>query len=409
MAELINNREHRIETMASIIGGLHAGGDVDEVRAQLRDLVRSTDAAEIAAMEQVLISRGLPVEQVMAMCDLHAEVTSEILVERRPPELDDGHPVSVARAENRALGELVSACRAALERLGDDSRVRDDVASLHGRLTRIDVHYQRKEHLFFPVLERYGIDGPSTVMWARDDVARQLLAAFGEVLRDPDATVDGIVAAGREALDEIESMIFKEEQILLPMALQTFTDHDWDDLRGQLDEIGFAWIDRPVGLDSVTGADPAEAGLPEQPDPEGRIVDGGIRTPSGSLTNQQLLALFRALPVDLTFVDADDRVAYFTEGADRVFARPRAIVGRKVQQCHPPASVDVVERIVSDFRSGAADTCSFWIEHHDQFILIRYCAVRGDDGDYLGTLEITQDLTRERALTGERRLLDYES
>jgi DUF438 domain-containing protein len=137
-------------------------------------------------------------------------------------------------------------------------------------------------------------------------------------------------------------------------------------------------------------------------------LKGALVFPTGSLNLDQLGAIFRTLPVDLTFVDADDRVRFFTEGKKRVFVRPKAIIGRKVEHCHPPASVHIVEQIVSDFRSGRQDVAEFWIEVKGQFVHIRYFAVRDEKGTYLGTLEVTQDLTKERSLEGERRLLQYD-
>ncbi len=131
--------------------------------------------------------------------------------------------------------------------------------------------------------------------------------------------------------------------------------------------------------------------------------------PTGALTLDQLKGLFATLPVDLTFVDVDDRVRFFSEGKDRVFARPKATLGRLVQHCHPPSSVHVVERILADFRAGRQSVAEFWLDFKGRFVHVRYFAVRDEGGTYLGTLEVTQDLTRERSLRGERRLLQYES
>jgi DUF438 domain-containing protein len=133
-----------------------------------------------------------------------------------------------------------------------------------------------------------------------------------------------------------------------------------------------------------------------------------IQLSSGALTIEQLAAIFSSLPVDLTFVDAEDRVRFISEGPDRVFIRPRVILGRRVQDCHPSSSLESVERILSDFRSGKQDVADFWLEFKGRFVLIRYFALRGEDGAYMGTLEVTQDLTRERGLSGERRLLEYD-
>ncbi len=137
--------------------------------------------------------------------------------------------------------------------------------------------------------------------------------------------------------------------------------------------------------------------------------DGAIKFAAGSLTLEQLTAIFSTMPVDLTFVDTDDRVRFLSEGPNRVFIRPKVIIGRKVQDCHPSSSLSSVEQILSDFRSGTQDVADFWLEFKGRFVLVRYFALRDDNGAYMGTLEVTQDLTRERALTGERRLLSYDT
>jgi hypothetical protein len=139
------------------------------------------------------------------------------------------------------------------------------------------------------------------------------------------------------------------------------------------------------------------------------VTQGLVVLPTGAVSLEQLKAIFATLPVDITFVDAEDRVRFFSEGESRVFARPKAILGRLVQHCHPPSSVDVVERILADFRSGRQSVAEFWIDFKGRFAHIRYFALRDEKGTYLGTLEVTQDLTRERALQGERRLLQYEA
>jgi len=141
-------------------------------------------------------------------------------------------------------------------------------------------------------------------------------------------------------------------------------------------------------------------------DPDGASSDIQFRT--GHLSPDQLRAIFSTLPVDVTFVDADDRVAFYSEGPDRIFARSKAVIGRKVQNCHPPRSVHIVERILKDFREGRQNIAEFWLHFFGRFVHIRYFAVRGDDNRYLGTLEVTQDLTRLRTLDGERRLLQFE-
>jgi len=190
-------------------------------------------------------------------------------------------------------------------------------------------------------------------------------------------------------------MIYKEEQILLPMCLERFTADEWAEIWASSPRYGWCLVEPRQGYRPVD----SHAGQSASP--------GGVSLPTGTLALDQLMAIFATLPVDLTFVDADDRVAFFSEGPNRVFARSRAIIGRMVQNCHPRRSVEVVERILSDFREGRQSVAEFWIQFTGRFVHIRYFAVRAEDGRYLGTLEVTQDVGAIRGLEGERRLLEY--
>jgi uncharacterized protein len=244
------------------------------------------------------------------------------------------------------------------------------------------------------------------------------------------------------ALRAVEEMIFKEQRILLPMALENLTPAEWGEIWSQSPEFGYCLVDPQQGYDPAAATPelpaaaegrrirvpiaagpllappgatprPAASAAPALQEPAAaRPVPLGSRPlvfPTGSLSFTQLEAIFSTLPVDITFVDAEDRVRFFSEGRNRVFARPKVVIGRRVQHCHPPASVGMVDRILDDFRSGRQSVAEFWIDFRGRFVHIRYFAVRDDKDAYLGTLEVTQDLTRERALEGERRLLQYES
>jgi len=434
MSELIDNREKRIRTLKQVIQGLHEGEDPESVKSRLKSLVRECDASEIAAMEQQLIAEGVPVKQIMGMCDLHSQVVRDLLVERPHVPVEPGHPVDVFRRENTALHEKSEALRqcfadlttaAADDAVVDSDRLRQ-CRDLFNELMDVDKHYSRKENLLFPILERHGITGPSKVMWGKDDEVRDFLRGIGEALAEQESTVGEwkvvVETVAGPALDALEEMIRKEEKILLPMALQTLNESEWGEIWGQSPEIGWCLVDpeseyRPPGSQGPEipqrVADEAEReGIALNVIQPGaarpKPASGALVFPTGSLSLEQLKAIFRTLPVDLTFVDADDRVRFFTEGEKRIFVRPKAIIGRKIEHCHPPASVHVVEKIVGDFRSGRQDVAEFWIDHKGQFVHIRYFAVRDENGEYLGTLEVTQELTRERALEGERRLLQYD-
>jgi hypothetical protein len=410
MSEVIDNRARRIRVLKQIITRLHAGEAPETVKVQMKELVRETDHSEIVAMEQELIAEGMPVEEIQSMCDLHSQVTREVLVQLPPRAVAPGHPVDTFRRENNALRLVIARIRAVMQEiqaLPDGSPARSQLLKWRQALNElmdIDKHYQRKEHALFSKLERHGITGPSKVMWAKDDEVRRLLQGLHQALAEQDATAAEwkLVAAtaGETALAAVEEMIYKEENILLPMSQNTLTEEDWAEI----------WLASPkYGWCLVEPAD-------EYRPPESVVRAGlklpaseGVQLPTGTLSLEQLIGLFSTLPVDLTFVDADDRVAFYSEGPDHVFARSRAVLGRKVQHCHPPKSVNVVDRILDDFRAGRQGLAEFWLHFHGRFVHVRYLAVRDADCRYLGTLEVTQDLTRLRQLEGERRLLEYDT
>jgi DUF438 domain-containing protein len=408
MSEIIDNRARRIGALKDIIQHLHRGEAPDAVRAQLRDIVRQTDATEIMAMEQELISGGMPVEEVRSMCDLHSQVTRDVLVQLPAKPIVSGHPIDTFRRENAAIRQIAAKVRSTIAEIS----VQDETAccaeqlfSLRqsaNELMDVDKHYQRKEHALFPFLEKHGITGPSKVMWAKDDEIRALLKRFSQAAHDCCSTASEckrlIATSAIPAISAVEEMIFKEENILLPMSQQTLTENEWAEVWAASPRYGWCLVEPQEGYippQNVGAATPAVPG------------DGTIMMPTGHVTVEQLVSTLSTLPLDLTFVDADDRVAFFTEGPDRIFARSKAIIGRKVQHCHPPSSVDVVDRILNDFRAGTQDVAEFWIDFHGKFVHIRYFAVRDKEGKYLGTVELTQDIAPLRALQGERRLLAY--
>jgi DUF438 domain-containing protein len=408
MSELIDNRARRIATLKEIIQHLHKGGAPDTVTGQLREMVRQTNPSEIMAMEQELISGGMPVEEVRSMCDLHSQVTREVLIQLPASPIAPGHPVDTFRRENAAIRQVIAKFRKTIDEICalEDAHVcKGQLLQLRLRaneLMDIDKHYQRKEHALFSFLEKHGITGPSNVMWAKDDDIRAALKRLNQEAHECPATALACkklaAASALPVLGAVEEMIFKEENILLPMSLQALTENEWAEIWAASPRYGWCLIEPQEGYTPPKNVD---AGTPAVPS------EGTITMPTGHVTVEQLTAVLSTLPLDLTFVDADDRVAFFTEGPDRIFARSKAIIGRKVQHCHPPSSVDIVDRILDDFRSGRESVAEFWIDFHGKFVYIRYFAVRDKDGKYLGTVELTQDIAPLRGLTGERRLLQY--
>ncbi len=240
MSELIDNRARRIATLKEIIQHLHKGEPPDAVRVQLREMVRQTNPSEIMAMEQELISGGMPVEEVRSMCDLHSQVTREVLVQLPASPIAPGHPIDTFRRENEAIRQVVGKIRATLgelSALAPEQECKGLLLQLRqsaNELMDVDKHYQRKEHALFSFLEKHGITGPSKVMWAKDDDIRAALKRMNQEACDcPPVVAQCKKLAGESvlpALAAVEEMIFKEENILLPISQQTLTENEWAEI-----------------------------------------------------------------------------------------------------------------------------------------------------------------------------------
>ncbi len=394
-------RARRQETLKGLIRELHDGASVESVKSRFDELVRDIDAAEVAMMEQALIAEGMPVTEVQRLCDVHVTVFKESLESGEAPVLSPAHPVDAYLRENAVVATLTAALRADLDSLGADGDAITRIADGLARLSEVETHYRRKEMQLFPVLESHGVEGPTKVMWALDDDILAMLkqdranAAAGDV--------ESVAASLAETLQAVDDMVYKEEKILFPTALDVLVEAEWAAMAAGDAEIGYAWIEAP---DLPAGA--RTAAVRATPGPAQGPASTGAQLPltTGALTLEQIDLMLGVLPFDLSFVDEDDRVRFYSEG-DRIFPRSPSVIGREVRNCHPPASVDKVEEILAAFRAGEKDTAEFWIQMHTKFIHIRYFALRDAGGGYRGCLEVVQDATRIRALEGQRRIVDW--
>ncbi len=408
MSELIDNgARSRRELLKHLILQLHSGTAPEQVQKQLVRVLGQVPYGDVVEVEQELLRDGLPTEEVSRLCHLHGAALEGAIDVSAAPPAPAGHPAHTFQEENAALRrEIAGLARdaEALDAAAGGDAPRPALLAVRARLNAlmdVDKHYLRKEHLLFPYLEKHGITGPPKVMWAKHDEARGQLRAAVEALAAATATDEAKAAlalAVRPAAWAVADMIDREENILLPMSLDTLGELEWWEIARQSAEIGFCLVE------PADGWRPASA--PEAP-ADAATAGGRIRLPTGTLGVTELEAVLNALPVDATFVDADDRVRYFSHGRERVFARSRAVLGRKVQHCHPPSSVDTVDRILGAFRAGTKDRAAFWIPLRGRFVHIEYVALRDAAGAYLGCLEVTQDLTAKRALTGQQRLLSW--
>ena len=404
MSEYLQNDREKQEKLKTIIKRLHEGASVEEVKKDFAALIRNVSPEEISAMENALIQEGFPPEEIQALCDVHVSVFESTLKKHKSPKNMPGHPVRTYIDENKRAREILKSLKKKLGKLKTDKpdafgTFRDELKTFK----EIEKHFARKENQLFPYLERTGFEGPSKVMWGKHDEIREMMKSLETALDDGD--IAGIKAAYK-ALDKgVRNLLFMEEKILYPTASRRLSGEDWAEIQRGEPDIGYAWI-KPgalweagaVSLGSSAGRE--ESGAPSR--------DAGQEIPmqEGRLTREQLNLMLTNLPIDLTYVDENDKVRYYSAAADRIFPRSPGIIGRSVQNCHPPKSVHIVEQIVESFRNKEKDVAEFWINFEGRFVYIRYFPLY-KDGEYKGVVELSQDVTGIRKLEGERRLLDW--
>ncbi len=408
--DVLSDPEEKQAALKEIIKALHAGEDMAVLKQRFGQLISGVEASEIAKMEQALMDEGLPAEEIKRLCDLHVEIFKEALEEHDRPEPPMGHPIHTFMKENRASEKIMSETSMLMGRIGHPPRPeafqenRQALGSLIERLSEIDIHYTRKENQLFPMLEAHHFTGPSQVMWSIHDDIRAGLKQAREAFAK--SAPEGTLSPLKDAIQAIRDMIYKEEHILYPASLDMLSDQEWIKVKEGEADIGFAWVVPDTGWPEDIIKEPE--GVPPEPAEVLKDVAGALGLDTGRMTLEQINLMLTHLPVDLTFVDKNDRVAYYSEGPERIFPRSPAIIGREVRNCHPPKSVHLVNQILDAFKSGSRNTAEFWIELGGKFIYIRYFAVRDADGYYRGCLEVSQDLTQIRKLEGQQRLIDWE-
>lgn len=409
MSEHIDNSKFRKAKLKELILKLHQGEEEDDVRKELLLSLDKIPYGEVVEVEQELISEGLPEEEVLKLCDAHSAVLEGRVDLSSSKTVPDGHPIDIMIHENMALKKVSQEIMAELSTLENTKeenlgKIKNRLKGQFNQLMDVDKHYQRKEYLLFPYLEQAGITGPPKVMWGKHDEIREQLKGSLDILNAEDVSKEELVASGdlvmRPGAKGVAEMVTKEEEILFPMLMDTLSESDWYEVQKQSLEIGYCLYDPPIEW--------KPEGVESEALDEAQQEGGQIQLPSGSLTAEELMAILNTGPFDMTFVDKNDKVKYFTQGEERIFQRNRAILNRDVRHCHPPASAHIVDKILEDFKSGKENRAPFWIQLNGRFIHIEYFALKNNKGEYLGTLEVSQDLTEYRKLEGEQRILSYE-
>ena len=407
MSEMNENRK---KILKEIIMQLHAGIPPQQVKERFKQFLESVSSEEIAKIENELVKEGIQREEIQRLCDVHLAVFREQL-ETQKPEVPQQHPIGILLEEHKImlqLSEKLATITNKIKQTNDKSYVGDAIHQLEHIVRDFidsEKHYLREENVLFPIIEKHGITEPPAIMWMEHNQIREKkkqldnLVGKYNVIDFQDFKSQLVEASA--ALNEIlPNHFFKENNILFPTALKIVTSDEWADIRREFDEIGYCCFTPP----HLIATPIAEETKKE----EALTQEGTLQFETGSLSKDEIEAILNTLPIDISFVDANDTVKYFNKADKRIFVRTKAVIGRKVQLCHPQKSVHIVNKILETFKTGKKDVAEFWITMNNRLIHIRYFAVRDKNGKYLGTMEVTQDLTDIKKIEGQKRLLDWE-
>ncbi|MFV0592733.1 MAG: PAS domain-containing protein [Draconibacterium sp.] len=389
--------------------------------AEAKELVNETfdkiTPEEFAYGEQQMLEHGITDELMVDGMDDIIDIFQDVLV-KNDLDLAPGHPIQTYANEAAEIEKVV----ATMEQKLKAKFIKNEWLELYEKLSQINIHFSRKQNQLFSALERKGFDRPSTVMWTFDNRVRDAVKeAFVLLKEDKDAQ---FIEAQPNIIFLVRDILEKEREILYPTSLKLLTDEEFAKMRISDDEIGYCLIDTPPPFTIAQKKAPENNPEPEKPsgllsDLAAVLQKHGITQKAGEsevfdvamgkLTLQQINLIFKHLQVDLSYVDEKDVVKFYSDTQHRVFPRSAGVIGRKVQNCHPRESVSTVEAIIEAFRNGTQDKAEFWLEMGDKFIYIVYNAVRDEEGNFRGVLEMMQDVTHIRSLQGSRKLLTWDS
>jgi PAS domain S-box-containing protein len=395
--------------LKEVIKELHGGASPTQVKEKFKEFLKGTKPEDISKIEQELVKEGMPREELQRLCDVHLAVFGEE-VQDQELHIPAGHPISILIEEHRVMLEKTERLETLvkmLEEACDIVYVGDalkELQSIEKDLQDSEKHYLREENVLFPIMEKHGVTEPPAIMWMEHNRIREKKKKLHDLVEKWNTMPytdfkTRLSNAAKPLCSLLQDHFFKENNILFPTALQTVTDEEWQDVRKEFDEIGYPVFTPKSVLTAFQAAKSSAEAVKSSAET--------LQFETGSLSEEEAKAILDTLPVDISFVDKNDRVKYFNKAEKRIFVRTKAVIGRSVQLCHPQKSVHIVNRIIEAFTTGEKDTAEFWINMNNRLIHIRYFAVRDKKRRYLGIMEVTQDLTDLKKIEGEKRLLDW--
>ena len=394
MSEFINNKEVRTQKLLEFYEGFISDKDGLTLVNTYREFIDQIVPMDMVLIVDEVMAKGYNIVTIKKVLDKIMNVIYNPLTDYKWDKPATPHPLIDLMEENNMLEDLLNELKTTIRN--------QDVIKLREYLTKLkefEIHYVKKENVLFPYLEKVWKNYKCLQLhWSiHDDIRIKLkeAIAYANTVQSFDHNLNMLIG---ELFFLMFGMVIKDNIVLLPAAYESLSVEDWKSIDAQDREIGFAYY-TPL----TEKFSPAI-----KPEDEDKKDDNRLVFESGNLSQEQIYTMINTIPVDITFIDENDEVKFFSKPEDRFFQRSTAIIGRKVQNCHPPESVHMVEKILDSFKSGDKKKARFWINMRGKFILIEYYAMRDENGKYMGTLEVSQDVTDIRALDGERRLLEWE-
>jgi len=408
MSEFTNNNKKRVEDLLAFSLGIMSGEDGRMLLEKYKDAIEHVTPQDMLNLEDKQMQMGIQPDAIKKDVDKVINIFFKRLKEYRWEKPEEGTFLYYLMLENNAyefkLNEVKTIIKSYKGReVSDFKLLKNDLLGHFEEFSKFESHYVKKENILFPFLEkRWDNYRPITVMWSLHDDIRKKLKQVIQILKSDTSSWGNINKQIGKYYFLVFGMIQKENLIIYPVASETISEDEWEEMYYQSFEYPFPFIETPVKPKS------AKEPVIEKPT-EFSQIDGDLllKSETGELNLEQILLLLNNLPVDITFVDENDKVRFFSRPKERFFPRSPAIIGRAVQNCHPPESVHIVEKIVAAFKNGEKDNAKFWLKLKGKFILIEYFALRNDKNEYKGVIEVSQDVTDIRTLKGEQRLLDW--
>jgi DUF438 domain-containing protein len=416
----------KIDLVKELLKSIHRGVSVEELKKKYSDILTQISPIEIPLIEQQLVREGIRIDDILKLCDLHVELFREFLQSRELRGVPKGHPVDLFMRENEWIlkqAEALSLYVSAFANTTDENSRKsyfEVVKKILSELKKIRLHYRKIQMLVFPYLERRGIAAVPRVLWGREDQAmvkiRQLLELLPKINIVDTSSAKLVSEKALEIAKEVSELVFRENKILYPAVYALFSEGEWVAIAEIANEMGWLidigeveWkpsakpvlpyeIDGRISLQQIEAL-PQEfrsMALAKGVEPDNYVVkrDNDIELSTGFLKPNEVDAIFRSLPLETTYADINDRVRFFSESKlGRGFVRTKTILGRRIEFCHPPRLEKLVRQTVDELKQGKEPYREFWTKLGDSIIRVLIVPVRGANGEYLGTIEIVEDMT----------------